>query len=634
MSVGTTPPPEAPEAPQAEPPADPPPPPPPRPPHATATYYRAPRPRRRWLGVALWVAWAVGAAVIAVAVSAVLFLDETLQRANPDTPLGRAAAAATDPVLPGQPVSILLIGSDRRPGRSGQGDAGRSDSLILVRMDSRRGFISMLSFPRDLYVRIPGAGEGKINSAYSIGGPAKTIQTVKALTGQRINYYLNVDFQGFVRLVDHVGGVYIDVDRRYFNDNSHPGPEGTYAPIDLQPGYQRLDGTDALAYVRYRHTDSDFARIARQQQFLSELKRQTGRFGNLLDITSLGRLFSDTVQTNLRSVGRLLSLAELAFTADKDRIARVSVTGYLTMRDGASVVVARRGEVRAKVHEWLDPAFVTPSTAAPIAPSAVSIDVLNGTGRIGAGEGATTALRGRGFEAHFAGAARRASARSVVYYAAGQLGAARTVAPLLGPGTDTAPLPRGTAGGHDLTVVVGRRYRGTVAPRRAARARAHPQTVTTGSLVEVLKPVQRFTGLRVSVPTKVAAGSSLRIRRAYRIDTGASRGPWSVKLVFEMGYHHYWGIEETAMTHPPILEGRTGAIRRNGREYWTYYDGRNLQRLAWREGDTWCWISNTLDNRLSADTMHAIARSARPLGQAHVPSRAAAISLDFDGATP
>jgi hypothetical protein len=104
--------------------------------------------------------------------------------------------------------------------------------------------------------------------------------------------------------------------------------------------------------------------------------------------------------------------------------------------------------------------------------------------------------------------------------------------------------------------------------------------------------------------------------------------------VFEMGYHHYWGIEETAMTHPPILEGRTGAIRRNGREYWTYYDGRNLQRLAWREGDTWCWISNTLDNRLSADTMHAIARSARPLGQARVPSGAAAISLDFDGATP
>src|SRR5690242_13894303 len=134
MSVGTTPPPEAPEAPQAELPADPPPPPPPpRPPHATATYYRAPRPRRRWLGVALWSAWAIGAAVIAVAVSAVLFLDETLQRANPDTPLGRAAAAATDPVLPGQPVSILLIGSDRRPGRAGQGDTGRSDSLILVR---------------------------------------------------------------------------------------------------------------------------------------------------------------------------------------------------------------------------------------------------------------------------------------------------------------------------------------------------------------------------------------------------------------------------------------------------------------------------------------------------------------------
>ena len=216
------------------------------------------------------------------------------------------------------------------------------------------------------------------------------------------------------------------------------------------------------------------------------------------------------------------------------------------------------------------------------------------------------ALRGRGDEG--VGAERR-------LLRPGPAGRpARTVKRRARAGTDTRRSP--APGRRDyLTVLVGRRSRATLAPRRARRVSARPQTVTTGSLVEVLRPVQRFTGLRVSVPTKVAAGSSLRIRRAYRIETGAPRGPWSVKLVLEMGYHHYWGIEETSMAHPPILEGRTGVIRRNGREYWTYYDGRTLQRLAWREGDTWCWISNTLDNRLSADTMHAIARSAGRSGR-------------------
>jgi succinyl-diaminopimelate desuccinylase len=185
-----------------------------------------------------------------------------LEARRPGRPPSRAA---------GKPANILLIGSDTRP----QGDPGRSDSLILVRMDPTHDFISMLSFPRDLYVPIPGLGMDKINAAYS-QGPAKTIETVRELTGEDVNGYVIVDFTGFAKLVDAVGGVYLDIDRRYYNKNI--GTLATnFADIDLQPGYQRLDGADALSYVRYRHTDSDYDRIARQQQFLSELKRQTKR---------------------------------------------------------------------------------------------------------------------------------------------------------------------------------------------------------------------------------------------------------------------------------------------------------------------------------------------------------------------
>ncbi len=630
MSATATPPP-----PTADPPE---PPPPPRPPHSAAAYYRMPRRRRRWPAVALWTVWLGLGAAIGVAVSSYLLLDRTLREANPDTPIGKAAAAATDAVLPGEPVTLLLIGSDKRPGRQGRGDTGRSDSLILVRMDSRRGFISMLSFPRDLYVPIPGHGTDKINAAYSDGGPAKTIQTIRALTGQRINYYLNVDFQGFARLVDQVGGVYVDVDRRYFNDNSNPGPEGTYAAIDLKPGYQRLDGADALAYVRYRHTDSDFARIARQQQFLSELKRQTGRFSNLLDLSTFAHLFSDNVETNLSSVSRLLSLARLAFTTDKDRVARVAITGQETMRHSASVVIATPAEIRQKVAAWRNPTFEAGAPARAVDPATVSIGVLNGNGRLLGAQSAVDALRARRYDATAEGNADNFRyGASAVFYAPGQRDAAKAVQSLMGPGTSIAAATRRQTGGRDLAVVAGRAFRGAGAGQaQTARAgSAGADVVWTGGLAGVLAPVQRFTGMTVAVPRRLPPDTRLRIRRTYRINTGGT-GPWAVKLVFETGYHGYWGIEETAMKDPPILEGRTGVIHRNGHEYWTYYNGRHLQRLAWQEGGMTYWISNTLDERLSADTMHAIARSARPLAGAGLPRGQASVQLPVElaGSTP
>ena len=234
----------------------------PTPRHRRATYYRVPGPRRRWLGVVGWSMWGIAAILTSLFVGAFLFLDDTLSEASPDIAEVNEAIAVTDEVATGDPMNILLIGSDTRPV---EGDPGRSDSLILIRVDPGNRYISMLSFPRDLWVDIPGVGQDKINAAYSIGGAKKTIETVKALTGEPVHDYLLVDFKGFSSLVDRVGGVWLDVDRRYFNDNAGRAPGTTYAEIDIQPGYQLLDGADALAYVRYRHTDSDFARIRRQQ---------------------------------------------------------------------------------------------------------------------------------------------------------------------------------------------------------------------------------------------------------------------------------------------------------------------------------------------------------------------------------
>ena len=126
-----------------------------------------------------------------------------------------------------------------------------------------------MSIPRDLKVEIPGYGTDKFNAAYTYGGPKLTLRVVKELTGLPINHVVNVDFLGFVRAVDAIGCVYTDVDRRYYHSNVGVPPAEQYSEINIQPGYQLLCGKQALEYVRYRHTDTDLVRSARQQDFLS-----------------------------------------------------------------------------------------------------------------------------------------------------------------------------------------------------------------------------------------------------------------------------------------------------------------------------------------------------------------------------
>ena len=217
----------------------------------------------------------------AVAGAAWFQVDKVVNPALPPgvTPAPTVAVQPLPIPKPGGPRTLLVLGSDHRSRKSIDGRLGSkplSDTIVLIRLDPKRKRVAVLSLPRDLAVTIPGVGDGiKINEAYTDGGPQKTLETVKNLfktaTGKDfpINSVIDVDFNGFRRAVDHVGGVYIDVDRRYDN------PEGTgFAAINIQPGYQKLSGTDALAYVRYRHTDSDLFRNARQQSFLRQAANQ------------------------------------------------------------------------------------------------------------------------------------------------------------------------------------------------------------------------------------------------------------------------------------------------------------------------------------------------------------------------
>ncbi len=214
---------------------------------------------------------------VTVGGGALLFLHGLFDNARPQPlPGGTGLGVTLKDVRPGDPQTILVLGTDHRYGVSATTEPIRSDTMMAVHLDPGRGATTVMSFPRDLQVQIPGHGTNKINAAYAIGGAKLAVETVDAL-GLEISHVVGVDFHGFGRAVNTLGCVYVDVDRRYFNDNHPPvDSQVPYAAIDLKPGYQRLCGSQALDYVRFRHLDDDFVRAARQQSFLRQAKSQVG----------------------------------------------------------------------------------------------------------------------------------------------------------------------------------------------------------------------------------------------------------------------------------------------------------------------------------------------------------------------
>ena len=217
--------------------------------------------------------------------------------------------------------------------------------MMLIRADPRTKTISLLSFPRDLDVPIYcGAdadhGLDRINSAYSRCGSKGTVLTIKHLTALPINYLITVNFHGFKEVVDKLGGVWMDVDRRYYNKNTGASYDN-YANIDLQPGYQRLDGEQALDFVRFRHTDSDLYRLARQQEFVRAFKEQVAHNFSLTSLPSS----STRSRTTSRSARAVTSCR--AARSSRTRSSR-RAAGWAPLpaedrgRAGASVTCAHR----------------------------------------------------------------------------------------------------------------------------------------------------------------------------------------------------------------------------------------------------------------------------------------------------
>jgi LCP family protein required for cell wall assembly len=287
----------------------------------------------------------------------------------------QTAAGVITPDEAGKAETILVIGTDARKLSKDAYDRANpphSDTLLLIRMDPNHDQTSELSVPRDLRTTITTpAGAvtmGKINEAYTIGGvnlATKTVETT--LPGIAVNHIVAVNFAGFRKLIDAIGCVYVFVDRHYYNVNL--GTVATnFSSIDIQPGYQQLCGQPALDYARYRHTDSDIVRAARQQDFVRQAKAQIGVKGLISKEDVLLKALHGAVSTDIHGTAQILHLFTLAAFSLGRPVRQVTFQGNPNVFiAGGSYVVSTPAQIQATVADFLSgnpPAKITvPSVA-------------------------------------------------------------------------------------------------------------------------------------------------------------------------------------------------------------------------------------------------------------------------------
>ncbi len=313
----------------------------------------APRRRPGWkrilLGAIIVLLCAAGGSAVFVLEQVRSLRDALRQNGVLNVSSGTLAAAG-----PGDPQTLLLVGDDTRKGfkyyRGYVPDL--ANEMLLVRIDPNRPYISMMSIPRELNVPITEPNGltyvGRFNSAYTFGINT-LVHTIKNVLGLSVNHVIVITFPRFKRAVDEMGCVYSTVDRRYYNLNIGT-PDTNYQSINLQPGYQKLCGEQALEFVSYRHGDTSLIRDARDQSFLLDVKKQYGP--TLADnIGKFEHIFGKAVQTDrgLQSTTGLINLINtLIFSA-----ARSVRTVHFQANLQATFDTATPQQIQASVNDFL-----------------------------------------------------------------------------------------------------------------------------------------------------------------------------------------------------------------------------------------------------------------------------------------
>jgi polyisoprenyl-teichoic acid--peptidoglycan teichoic acid transferase len=452
----------------------------------------------------------------------------------------------------GAPQTILLIGSDHRAGTSFK--TANTDTMLLLRLNGSSSTINVMSLPRDLEVNIPGHGTDKLNAAYSEGGWNLLIKTIQQNVFPEFvpNHILDVNFGGFADLVDAIGCVYSDIDHRYYNQSSAPGTADNFSSIDIEPGYQKLCGGNnrpngALAFVRFRHTDTDLVREARQQDFIRWAKSQYSIGTLVSERDHLLKILGEHSQSDegLHSIDGLLKLFDLAANMESNHATIKQIPFPATLQPCTPTecyVTSTPGQQQAT---WGEFVHATPAKASKPKP---------GTAR-----------------------KRRRAQRPP------------STGGLIDDMTDGRAQAQALSGAG-MPVFF---------PRLVMPSASSPNPYCSGLQANCNDGDEPATVYTHAYP------------RQYEIDGPGGKRYRAYRITLTTNYQldTFYGVQGTTWNDPPLLSSPSGTRTVNGRKLFLYKDGSKLTTVAWHhDGDAY-WISNTLTEDLTNSQMVSIAAS-------------------------
>ena len=558
--------------------------------------------RQRRLGIALVAVSLV--LLVAVGVAAGLYfsfsaevgsanakIDPDIQRAleaPPPTTLVTVPEAPggtgdTGQAEPDGVMNMLVLGTDARAGVIES--PGSSDVIMILHIDPKLDYLSILSVARDLYLDIPGYGMDRVNAAFYRGGPALTIATLKQAFGVDLTKYLGVGFESFPGLIDSLGGVYVDVDRKY--------TDTPYWKIDLSPGYQLLDGANALLFSRYRFDEnSDFGRMYRQQRILASLRDQVRGWDKTLKLPGIVSTLMRSASTNL-TADEMLKLAYWLVKLDGTRIKQIIIKGPGKMIDGKAVIMVDQATLTQAVTDLLTPP-----------PSDTGDAPRPGATASGTGPGGTSlqvAANGDALRLALAAPATLNTAPSVAPLTTTTSSAATTTAPATAAPTTTTA---------------------TVVPATTPATTPSTSTTTTEASTPAVLDLAAWRAAQKTVPFPLEAPSYLPNGFVYAGKTPEGDGTYGISVgsgtrpAVRMAYRYqnselYLGVSATTWTDAP-LAGDGMPVQSNGVVYTVVGTLGKPDHVWWKKNGVLYWVSNTLMYTLSDQDLLKIAETMRP----------------------
>lgn len=496
----------------------------------------------------------VAAAVLVIGATAATTAVAGLLQVNTlvgDISIGNGGVKVKQLVLPtpGAPQTILLIGSDHRAADPSFRDS-HTDTMLLVRLNAHSSTINVMSIPRDLQVNVPGYGISKLNAAYSDGGYGLLIKTIKqnVFPDLKVNHIVDTNFTGFSDLVDAIGCVYSDVDHRYYNVSA-PGPND-YSSIDIQPGYQKLCGHDqsvsgALPFVRFRHTDTDLVREARQQDFIRWAKDQYSTAQLISHRDHLLKIFGkhSTLDKNLHSTDGLLNLFTLVLYGEGATIKQIPFPADLQPCSATSCFVTAEQSREQQVFDQF----------------------MRATPRTPAGQAKAKAVP-RSLKGHKKQA-----------------------------GYSTAGLTLATSDGHSQAAQLARAGMPVYFPKYIASDLTYCLALY-GNCNNASEPASAYEH---SYPREYLV----------RDQRGVPHHAYRMTLEVTNTFGEYAGVQGVQWRNPPLLKSPSGTRTIDGRKLFLYANGGKLTTVAWHQGPNTYWISNTLTSDIPNPQMVAMAAS-------------------------